>query len=206
MKASSTFLSVSLFAAVMAGCNQADTTPSSQTQSEQSEYDVLDDALKSGESIACTMTDTQGNTTHYWAKGEKSRAEGFQSGENQLNGVMINDGSFMYIWNEGELEGTKFSLATTQDAQQKAQEYKDDFPDITSQEARDEYEQDGYDVNCEQEQVADSQFIAPSTVTFTDMSALMQGVSETLGDTLESLPEELSPEIKEQIQKLQMQQ
>jgi hypothetical protein len=54
--------------------------------------------------------------------------------------------------------------------------------------------------------VADSQFIAPSTVTFTDMSALMQGVSETLGDTLESLPEELSPEIKEQIQKLQMQQ
>lgn len=206
MQARINVVGIVLLTGLLAGCKQSASTPAPDTATSDSEYQEIAQALKTGESIACTMTDAQGMSTRYLAKGAKSRVEGFQTDESTKNGTMINDGEYMYVWNDGETQGTKFSLATAQEAQSQAQEYINEMPNLSTQEARDEYESEGYTVDCQQEAVADSEFAPPSGVTFTDLSAMMQGAMETLGNTLESLPEDMSPEVQEQLQKLQIQQ
>jgi hypothetical protein len=86
---------------------------------------------------------------------------------------MVNDSENIYIWNDADKKGFKMSLnAATEIASQSgvAKQYQD----FSKEDVEKMYQEQGYTYNCLEASVADSEFVVPKDVVFSDMSAILE--------------------------------
>jgi uncharacterized protein YxeA len=115
----------------------------------------------------CTFFDKEaGSSGTVYAKSGNVRGD-FQS---QVNGKstitrMIEDGTYIYFWTEGETKGYKASLAVIEKMSAGAvQQYQSQAFDMKKQ----------ADYSCSPWGVDSSKFVVPTSVEFTDYTSMMQ--------------------------------
>lgn len=187
------------------GCS-APATPSASPTPEPVVQDnaaatQLEAILTAGGSARCTMTKTDGTSEiTYSLKGKKMRMEGAPGATTQNNGIVINDGAYLYIWEKGKTEGIKSKIPTEQEMEklkEKSESLMQNSPNLSDETVRKEYEDQGYKINCQAADIMDSEFVPPTTVKFTDTTALMENAAKMMDDA----SKELTPEQKAQMQK-----
>lgn len=143
--------------------------------------ETLNQAMMTGGSVRCQITHTdRGESISFVMKDQKMRVSNIVSeGQNQ-NSNMINDGTYMYIWNEGETTGFKSQIPSEEDIAEVTEDAQTNqqIPNFTDTEVQEEYQDDGYTVNCTETEVADSEFVPPTNVTFQDFSTMMDNAIE----------------------------
>lgn len=165
---------------IFAGCTQNKNNENPQSQSEAEmikESQELANAFKSGKPMLCTMTDKENNVAQYAIKGKKMKMSGKDMSENGKIGNMINDGEWIYIWEEGATEGIKTKMMTEEEGEKlknKMEEMKTEVPDFENPESVQEYEDQGYTINCNPENLDDSTFIPPANVNFVGFASQIE--------------------------------
>ncbi|MEN8253588.1 MAG: hypothetical protein ABFQ62_04405 [Patescibacteria group bacterium] len=171
-------LPIILFSACLPG-QKSETQTQKQAENEMKEMARI---MESGGSGYCELTDEKGNKLEYWFKNKKMKTKGMGFGqtieddEMQI-GYMINDSEWMYTWAENQVEGVKIKMPTEEelkDMEQNAKEMAEKFPDFSSEDTADAYEEMGYKINCKKKNVSDSEFIPPSNIKFQNMSEMME--------------------------------
>lgn len=126
-------------------------------------------AYEGNESIKCTFTDDKSEGTAYIKQG-KIRFDSMGTDGAQYGNAIVN-GKMLYIWQTGSNEGYMIDTSKYQDEDgQMAGQF------IDAEKIKDEVAQNK--PNCVKEQIDDAMFTPPSTVTFSDFSAMM-------GDTIQ---------------------
>ncbi len=155
---------------------------SMQQASEASEWSS---AIASGRPTTCTMTKGE-EKMQYLIKGKKMKVTMQTMVESaKSTSYMINDEKYVYIWEDGQTQGTKMAIPTEEEVKKMtadAQKYSNDLPetpDFDSESGFDTLKNDGYVINCESATASDSDFIAPTTVTFVDPTAMMNALPAT---------------------------
>lgn len=154
------------------------------------EYAAIYQALASGEAVSCNFTDDNNALYTYYLKGEKFKI--FNAPMDVADGVdlpesvnMLSDGSYVYTWDDNSKTGTKYEVAQFDDDQSDESEgFADEIPDNSQIEnLREAYDQ-GHRIDCMPSDISDSEFVAPSDVTFTDISDMTSGfvLPEDLGE------------------------
>ncbi len=183
MSKTKVFLSLVVVALVLAGCKFPWQKASPETSGGQKQTggsvaekigSSLKDAFGLGKSMKCTYTAPGGAVTTIFVKDKKVRIEGAQfSTATDMGGGMINDGEWIYIWNNTEKEGMKYqisALKTIAENQENGEEFTlKDWADfgkwVTENEKR-------YDMKCDGTVLADSQFVPPSDIKFQDLTEM----------------------------------
>jgi len=192
-----------MLAVTLAGCKQTQVPVGEQGAGDaREELSELAAVMQAGGSMACTMTNTEGEVVEYWVMGEKMRASGIQDAEEGRVSTIINDGEYVYTWVEGGTEGMKFAVASTEAMAAEAEEVMQSVPDLQTEEDVAYYEDQGYTIDCEPRNLSASDFVPPSEVTFVDMAELLQGFTG-LQESTDGTG--LTPEMQEQLQQLQQQ-
>jgi hypothetical protein len=194
------YIFVSLMAmVVLSGCSALPGRQAEETGNAGEEREMAA-ALESGKPVYCVMTDAEGSRMEYEMKGGKMRVAGMAVGES--TGYMINDGMFIYIWEEGSAEGVKMPVPSEEDvaeAQDAAEEYTRDVPDFYNEDSVAEYEDQGYVIDCQPRNVADEVFVPPMGVNFVDTGAMMQNALQEMQQ--QGLEEsQLPPEAQQQME------
>ncbi|MBI4144632.1 hypothetical protein HY493_00305 [Candidatus Woesearchaeota archaeon] len=151
--------------ALLVGCTATTTETRTTTGagSDAPDDGILTDVkalFKSGMAAKCEMTMPEGTATMY-INGKNSRVDAMT---NNQESHMINDGTYLYAWSGSE--GVKMNLEKIEQASAstgKSAQTPEDFatqPDV--------------DVQCRPTTVSGSMFMPPSTVQFTDLSAMME--------------------------------
>ena len=167
-------------------CNKPETGP--QTTSDvQNEAQKVATAIQAGKPVKCTITKLEGADgeamqMEYYIKGEKIKMTGVEiEGNEQEQGAMISDGEFIYVWDDQTKEGFKFPAVDPDENQEIADQTaqnQPDLPDFSKEDVQQQYQDQGYRLDCDQTNVADSEFVPPTDVTFQDFSAMMKNVME----------------------------
>ncbi len=205
MNSKHVFLSIVALPLFLAGCSTTSApsvTPTpSPTEIEETTANQLETILASGGSARCTMSKTDGTSEiTYSIKGKKMRMEGAPGATTQNNGSVISDGSYLYIWENGKTEGIKSKIPTEQEMEklkEKSEAYMQNSPNLSDDAVRKEYEDQGYRIDCKGAQIPDSEFVPPTTIKFTDTTALMENAAKMM----EESSKDLTPEQKAQMQK-----
>ena len=146
----------------------------------------LANAIQSGKSIRCNMTNTVNNgQAEYILKGEKMKMTGTGFSENQQSGGMISDGTYIYTWDDITQKGVKMKAPdkeTVESAQQEAEQMTRDVPDFSNDADLQKYEDSGYQINCNPEDVNDAEFMPPADVVFSDLSSLMEQIPQDVSE------------------------
>lgn len=184
---------LSLFAAsFLAGCiNQSANqtgTPSSPDSTEQTrsadstapeELSEISKAIESGKAVNCTLTDNTGISMNYYLKGKKFKIVGMQGGQPSETITMISDGEIVYNWSDESKMGTKMKVIKPEGIDQNSEAIGDSPDDLSKpsqpSDLKDFYDQ-GYDIKCSPSEIADSEFVVPADVKFTDLTEMMQGL------------------------------
>lgn len=151
-------------------------TPGSQSTSQMtSEAEQFASAIESGKPTLCTLTKGE-DMMEYLIKGKKMRAniKTMVEGKSTLS-HMINDETYLYLWAEGQKQGSKMSLAVPSPAASTAP--VEEAPDFSSADDYQNMKDEGYTINCKSGQVNDSDFVPPTDVTFIDPSAMMRDLT-----------------------------
>lgn len=204
MKSKNLFLTLVVFPILLMGCKAAPTASNSPTQEpsaqKEDQTDQLATILSAGGSARCIMSKADGTSeVSYTIKGKKMRMEGMAGSSQQNNGTVINDGTYLYIWEKGKTEGIKSKIPSQQEMEslkEKSKSTMQNAPDLSDTAVRKEYEDQGYRIDCQPATVADSDFIPPTTVTFTDTSALMENAVKMMQEQ----SKELTPEQQAQME------
>lgn len=178
----------------LAGCTLPWMNKPQTTGEVVNEMQELGAAMQAGEPMRCVMTDAEGVRVEYDVMGEKMRMAGIQMGEK--TGYMINDGEYVYTWEEGGTEGMKIRIPTEEEIQETAEaaeEYAQDIPDFYSEGEMAEYEDMGYSIECNPTELNDDSFVPPAEVNFTDPTVMMQEAADEMDIS------ELDPELQQQI-------
>jgi hypothetical protein len=167
-----------LFGASHKASTQSEQSTTGQNQSQQMppQKKSLFDFFSMSGSQKCTFSDktTSGSGTVYVSSG-KMRGD-FQSTDNGKTNAshMINDGTFVYVWSDGQKQGYKMSLESVKkEASQVSMAPGNNSSDKTPSQAVNMKQQSDY--SCGSWSADASVFAMPSGVTFTDFSAMMQG-------------------------------
>lgn len=151
-------------------------TAQGQTAQGPQKKSLLDFFSMTG-SLKCTFADKTANSsgTVYAAVG-KMRGD-FQSAVNgtTTQSHMVNDGSYVYIWTDGQKTGYKMSLASVKsEASQAISKMQNGpGPQQSSSQGMDMKKQSDY--SCGPWAADNSLFTPPTDVTFTDYTSMMQG-------------------------------
>lgn len=155
--------------------------PSQSTSKIVSEYAQWANAIESGKPTTCVMVRGT-DKMEYYIEGQKMRADitSVVEAKTQLS-HMINDGSYLYIWVDGEARGTKMTIPSEEEIKnmsEKAQQYKksDTTPDFADSSAYDSLQTQGYTINCNSFSATPTRFTPPATVSFFDPSEMMKAV------------------------------
>lgn len=196
---------VSTFA--LAGCNkpaqpqgdqtQEQTQTMEQTKDQMTEqFQMVAEAMAAGNPIVCQMTNANGTSFTYSNMGQKIRIQGQLSPDSPDEGNMLSDGEFIYTWSNQNQQGIKFKQPSAEDLaalKAKGEAVAQNLPDFSDQMTQDEYKNQGYSINCTQENIPDDTFVPPTTVTFTDTSDMMQRAQQMMRqDDAESASEAAS--------------
>lgn len=173
-------------------------TPEEQTQPTENEQRTwsLQEAMTSGQAMRCTYNDGQGEVTSL-VKGDRVRVEGVHMGTNKGTGWMINDGTWMYTWADGEKKGTKFNVA---DMKAMAEDLKN-TPGMGDLQNPEQWANDvatKYQVECQPATASDDDFVPPADIEFQDMGAMMKNT----GDMTKKMMQNITPGDLEQMKKL----
>lgn len=174
----------------------------------------LKDAFGLGKSMKCTYAAPGGAVTTIFVKDKKVRIEGAQFSTNQdLGGGMINDGEWIYIWDNTKKEGMKYqvsALKTITESQESEEGFSlKDWANFGKWVADNEQK---LAMKCSGAVLADSQFVPPADVKFQDLTEMFlqiekmkktQGVedeSESTGSEEQSeAPSGMSRELLESV-------
>lgn len=176
--------------------------PPQETQTQRSLDDMMA-AVQTGGSIRCTMTKSSDQTVmNYAMKGKKIHVSGMKYEGKDVQSSMISDGEYMYIWQDDQTTGIKTKVPNEQETQELAKNMKkpDSVPDLSDINGRRQFEEQGYSINCNETSISDSEFVPPTTITFTDTSTLMQNAL----DAIKNIDQEKGVDA-ESIKKLQQQ-
>lgn len=158
---------------------QSSNAPQSTLQSlgEASEWAA---AVASGKPTLCTMTKGE-EKMEYLIKGKKMKATmNTLVADTKTTSYMVNDEKYLYLWQDGQTQGTKMAIPTEEETKkmaEDAQKYvveKPNTPDFYNESGFDALENGGYTINCSVATASDADFVPPTTITFVDPSALMQ--------------------------------
>lgn len=161
----------------------------------EKEVQKMAEAIKTRKSLHCTMTDKDGAIVEYYVKDNKTKVSGQNISANKTMGYMINNGEWVYIWEEGATEGMKNKVPTQEEMEQATQNLEKisyDVPDFEDQESINAYEDDGYTVNCEAANLSDADFTPPADINFVDFAGQIKGAFKDMEAELGNieLPEE----------------
>ena len=134
----------------------------------------LVDALLGNDTKECKYIDENGEVT-FWAKSGKMRAQGASFGlQGDQKGGMINDGEYLYIWQDSDKSGIKYKLSVFEsaDSQDTSQ------PSQVDPEAWAQTIQGRYKYSCNAVNESDSMFTPPSDIEFKDMTDLLEKAEE----------------------------
>ncbi len=182
--------------------NKPATSEGSNAPTDTDQYKAMAQALQTGGSAHCTITkEDETATIEYYAKGEKVRVSGItdETGNDNQYSAMLSDGEYVYTWNETKKEGVKFPKPDPEEIAQ-AQDQIPNIPNFSDETAREEYVQDGYDVDCQVTGVDDELFTPPADVTFTDMTKMMEGAQQMMQGLNENPNQVPSAEQQQQLQ------
>lgn len=170
-----------IFVVLLAGCTtktsttvQSTETPVTQEQSKaevESNAKKFANAMSAGKSVKCVIAKADGSDSiTFMVKGKKTKAMGTSLSGGKGTGYMLNDSEYVYIWNDSDKKGIKMSLALAAPSGSPNAQYQD----FGQEGVEKDYIEKGYTYNCNEESVADSEFVIPKDVTFSDMAALME--------------------------------
>jgi hypothetical protein len=185
MKLKTTILLI-LLPILLAGCtlpgalknNQpAGSSPASPTAKQDAKQEgwSLKNALSLGQSVKCSYTTEQGEVTT-WVKDKKVKVEGLgvSTTEKSGKGGMINDGEWIYIWNDADKSGMKYKLAalvTDEQKNESVDEWKN--PEKWANDVEGKYK-----TTCGPEVLSDNAFVPPSDITFKDLTESFEKMKE----------------------------
>lgn len=165
------------------------------------EYQKVADAMASGKSVECVMTNSQEGTSFtYQVKGNMIRSFGQLSPDSTSSGNMISDGTFLYMWSDGSAQGTKMKIPSETEVAEMAEKPDDVLPDLSNEVKQQELEDMGYTIKCDEKNLTEDAFIPPATVQFQDLSQMMESAAQLQAE-MESKASESKPELtQEQIE------
>lgn len=166
--------------------NRSKSLPTGQTPTqnnggiETSTKDSIANLLTRTGSVQCTYSFTPPDGTassgNVYVSGGKMHGEFKSTVAGKESTIsMINDGSYSYTWGTDMPEGIKI----------KNPEVKADQP-VTNESTKYVDPNQQYDFKCSPWNADSGKFTPPSTVTFRDFSAMMQGVQNKAGTTKDS--------------------
>jgi len=160
-------------------------------------FNSLKEALTTTVPLKCEIKVEENKKVVVYIKGKKQRVEGVGY-EGDEQGVMINDGQYVYIWNEDKKEGVKYSLAAVEIEAEKTLSEEQKSPEEWIK----EYEE--YKPDCKATLVSDEIFVPPSDVVFQDLDELFKSLEKIEEDlpTSGMAPEEAEMPSQEEIEKL----
>lgn len=169
----------------LAGCTNSSTKVTIDT-SKQTSTENAKAALKIGQIIAsggqavCTVKslDQKTQSTKMTISGKKMKIEGV-AGEGMTNGVMINDGTYTYFYEDGAKVGFKMKNPDQVETN-KANSVPNDLQPNPDKYVSDYEDESKYQMECEQKTIPDSEFVPPTTITFTDPAAMMNNQLKNL--------------------------
>ena len=131
------------------------------------------DALLGNDTMKCTYSDSYGEVV-VWAKAGKVRSEGSSFGmQGNEKGGMINDGEYLYIWQESDKTGLKYKLSVFETEDQDSE-----APSGVDPQAWAETIQNQYEYSCQAVNEGEGVFTPPTDVEFQDMTELLQKAEE----------------------------
>jgi hypothetical protein len=178
--------------------NQPEAAGSTQPQQQPNAIVSIHDAILNNSSVKCTLPDVddQGEGIIY-LKGKKMRLEQDTNIEEVGFSYMINDGEWMYTWSEKGEGGIKFDLSKlqemTEDVQNKTVNEYDDVEEWADSADR--------NISCEAFNVPDDMFAAPTSITFQDMTEMVNQMQEW-SQNAEANPESVDVQSLEELGKM----
>lgn len=155
---------------------------SMQQASEASEWSS---AIASGRPTTCTMTKGE-EKMEYLIKGKKMKVTMQTMADNTKSIThMINDEKFIYMWADGQTQGTKMAIPTEEEVKKMtadAEKYSKELPktpNFDSKTGFDTLKNDGYVINCMSASATDVDFVTPNSITFVDPTAMMNALPAT---------------------------
>lgn len=160
-------------ALLFSACNQAGPITGTTTQ----KAEKLAQIIERGGQADCKVTNLADNSsTQIIVSGKKMKIVGSDFGEGK-KGTMVNDGSFNYIWSEGEKTGFKTKIVTDTITPTPTSGVKQ--PEDVSQTASGFEDETKYKMDCATRTIPDSEFTPPAEVKFTDFSEVMKAIPST---------------------------
>lgn len=162
---------IAVSAFTLGGCTKkpAPQTPS-QTVSEAAEFAQ---AIQSGTPTACVLT-KDADTMEFHIQGQKTAMITTTTVNGKTTvGHMINDGSYLYTWDESTLQGSKMALdALDRDSPAPTPS----APAFDNAEDYGYYQNLGYTIKCQKESSNNASFTPPTTVKFIDPTEFMRAI------------------------------
>ncbi|HCQ31403.1 TPA: hypothetical protein DIU27_03425 [Candidatus Collierbacteria bacterium] len=158
---------------LFSGCTLFPSSPITGT--EQQKAEKLSQIISSGGQANCKVTNLTDNTsTQISVSGKKMKIVGSDFGEGK-QGTMINDGTYTYIWTEGEKVGFKSKLEAEKPLE--PTENLDRTAPVDSAKQVDTFEDETkFKMDCTRGGVSDADFTPPADVQFTDFSEMLKTV------------------------------
>lgn len=155
--------------------------PSTNTQTNKS---ILD-WLKGKQGVRCEL-DMNGSQVVVLAKENKIKVIGqtLPIGEQVQKGNMINDGQWIYVWNEESDTGIKYNIKE-QSESETTQPYS--FEEVVAQ-------WNNYKYQCQPQKIDDQEFVPPANVKFIDLDAMreqIQNATEKAQENAQEIEEKL---------------
>lgn len=178
--------------------SSATTAPTSETSTEaETAAAQIAQAMEKGSSLHCTAVNTDTNGSYdFYVKGKQFRMDGKMTTDSKVETYhAINDSEYLYSWNDSESKGVKMAIPSEEELKAQAEQYKEylnTMPDLSNAQSVEEYENQGYSIDCQPAVIDDAQFVAPTTVEFQDMSSMMEQVKQAMPS--------LTPEQQRQMQ------
>ncbi len=200
------FLFPILFGITVSGCSilpqkttQVEVPPIEQQT--MKEYQKLAEAMASGQSVECVMTNNQEKTSFtYQVKGKMIRTFGQLTPDSTTSANMISDGTYLYMWSDDDQAGTKYRIPTEAETEEMMEQSNDVLPDLSDQTKQQEFIDMGYSIQCDQVNLSEETFVPPATVLFQDLSQMMESANQ-LQAKMASEAGESAPEMtQEQIE------
>jgi len=131
-------------------------------------------AVASGEPYYCEISGNDTTLTYHLKEGKMHMTTVTPDYE----GYAINDTVTLYSWNSQSKQGTKMTLPTKEELESQAKNLPSpsDAPSFGTASDYDNYQSQGYTINCQQQAIDNSLFLPPSDITFIDPTATMKDV------------------------------
>jgi len=152
-------------------------SPQSQASQASTQKKSLFDFFSMAGSQKCIFSDSNNNSsgTVYISDGKMRGDFQSQNSGKTESSHMLNDGSYVYMWTDGQSNGYKMSLEIV----------KQEAAQVTTSPSNGNSQQPSQTVNLQQKSnyscgpwsANSSLFTVPANVTFTDYSSMMQGVT-----------------------------